>query len=152
MVRANRLARPAETRTAAGPSEQGRRGRREIDTLVGRRLREARLLAGFSQTQLGSRVGVTFQAIQKYESGENRLSASRLLAAAELLRQPVSFFFNDLPEQAANSEPAGLTRKEIKLLRYYRGIDTEEARDWMLKLARALGGAKEPRQAAGKRL
>lgn len=110
--------------------------------LVGRRLREARLLAGLSQGQLGTRIGVTFQAVQKYESGENRLSASRLLAVAELLRQPLSFFFGDLSEPDTAAAPASLTPKEIKLLRYYRGIGNEEARDWMLKLAKSMGGGK----------
>jgi transcriptional regulator with XRE-family HTH domain len=123
----------------AGPQK---RGRSEVDALVGRRLREARLLAGLSQGQLGARIGVTFQAVQKYESGENRLSASRLLAVAEFLRQPLSFFFGDLSEMDSAAAPATLTPKEIKLLRYYRGIDSEEARDWMLKLAKSMGGGK----------
>lgn len=139
MIRVKRLARPAETEgVAAGASK---RGRGEIDVLVGRRLREARLLAGLSQSQLGAHIGVTFQAVQKYESGENRLSASRLLAVAAFLRQPLSFFFGDLSEDAA-SAPASLTPKEIKLLRYYRGISNEEARDWMLSLAKSMGGGK----------
>lgn len=139
MIRVKRLAQPAEADrvAAAGASK---RGRSEIDALVGRRLREARLLAGLSQGQLGTRIGVTFQAVQKYESGENRLSASRLLAVAEFLRQPLSFFFGDLSEPESAAAPANLTPKEIKLLRYYRGIGNEEARDWMLKLAKSMGG------------
>jgi transcriptional regulator with XRE-family HTH domain len=140
MIRVKRLAQPADADVAAGALGAGRRGRSEIDVRVGLRLREARLLAGLSQGQLGARVGVTFQAVQKYESGENRLSASRLLAAAEVLRQPLSFFFDDLSETGAASAPASLTAKEIKLLRYYRGIGNEEARDWMLKLAKSMGG------------
>ncbi len=139
MIRVKRLAQPAETNGVAGASK---RGRSEVDVLVGRRLREARLLAGLSQGQLGARIGVTFQAVQKYESGEHRLSASRLLAVAEFLRQPLSFFFGDLSETDSASAPASLTPKEIKLLRYYRGIDNEKARDWMLKLAKSMGGGK----------
>lgn len=141
MIRVKRLAPPAETDFAPAAGA-GRRGRSEIDALVGRRLREARLLAGLSQGQLGARIGVTFQAVQKYESGENRLSASRLLAVAEFLRQPLSFFFGDLSEPDSAAAPASLTPKEIKLLRYYRGIGTEEARDWMLKLAKSMAGGK----------
>ncbi|MGH7126126.1 MAG: helix-turn-helix domain-containing protein, partial [Stellaceae bacterium] len=83
-----------------------------------------------------------FQAVQKYESGENRLSASRLLAVAEFLRQPLSFFFGDLSEPASTTASANLTPKEIKLLRYYRGIGNEAARDWMLKLAKSMGAGK----------
>jgi transcriptional regulator with XRE-family HTH domain len=138
MIRVKRLA-PLAEGNATPAVGTGKRGRSEVDVLVGRRLREARLLAGLSQGQLGARIGVTFQAVQKYESGENRLSASRLLAVAEFLRQPLSFFFGDLSETEA-AAPASLTAKEIKLLRYYRGIGTEEARDWMLKLAKSMGG------------
>ena len=143
MIRVKRLAQPAETDGVAAGTGASKRGRSEIDVLVGRRLREARLLAGLSQGQLGAKIGVTFQAVQKYESGENRLSASRLLAVAEFLRQPLSFFFGDLSEpDSAAAAPASLTPKEIKLLRYYRGIGNEEARDWMLKLAKSMGGGK----------
>ncbi len=141
MIRVKRLAQPAELEPVPGVGA-GRRGRSEVDVLVGRRLREARLLAGLSQGQLGARIGVTFQAVQKYESGENRLSASRLLAVAEFLRQPLSFFFGDPSEPDTAEAPASLTPKEIKLLRYYRGIGTEEARDWMLKLAKSMAGGK----------
>jgi|GEM_PF-1587227 transcriptional regulator with XRE-family HTH domain len=152
MIRANRLARPAESDPAAVLSSASKRGRSEVDASVGRRLREARLLAGLSQTQLGAAVGVTFQAVQKYESGENRLSASRLLALAKVLRQPLSFFFGDQTERAPSADPSGLTRKEIKLLRYYRRIGTEEARDWMLKLAKVMGDANGSGQVGRKRL
>src|SRR5215813_2838431 len=148
MIRVKRLARLAEADGVVVGS--GKRGRSEVDVLVGRRLREARLLAGLSQGQLGARIGVTFQAVQKYESGENRLSASRLLAVAEFLRQPLSFFFGDLSETEAAAAPASLTPKEIKLLRYYRGIGTEEARDWMLKLAKSMGSGKGVGRGTGK--
>jgi len=142
MIRVKRPDQPADAEAVAGAPGAGKRGRSDIDVRVGRRLREARLLAGLSQSQLGARIGVTFQAVQKYESGENRLSASRLLGAAEVLRQPLSCFFDDLSETDTAAAPARLTPKEIKLLRYYRGIVNEEARDWMLKLAKSMGGGK----------
>lgn len=145
MIRAKWLARSAELDAGAATAEAGKRERSEVDVRVGRRLREARLLAGVSQGKLGARIGVTFQAVQKYETGENRLSASRLLAVAEFLRKPVSFFFDELCEVAERHTPAGLTPKEIKLLRYYRRLGTDEARDWMLKLAKCLGGGPGPR-------
>jgi transcriptional regulator with XRE-family HTH domain len=140
----------AEVDGVAGMPGAIKRGRSEIDTVVGRRLREARLLAGLSQGRLGARIGVTFQAVQKYESGENRLSASRLLAVAEFLKQPISFFFGDLSDDARTDEPSGLTAKEIKLLRYYRRIGTEEGRDWMLKLAKCMSGEGGAEQAVDK--
>jgi transcriptional regulator with XRE-family HTH domain len=151
MIRVKRLARLAEEDSVAGMTGASKRGRSEVDARVGRRLREGRLLAGLSQGQLGAQIGVTFQAVQKYESGENRLSASRLLTVAELLRQPISFFF-DLSDGAQRVEAAGLTAKEIKLLRYYHRIGTEEARDRMLKLAKRLGSGSGPGQGASKSL
>lgn len=67
-----------------------------IDVHVGHRLRQARLLAGMSQDELGAGIGVSFQAVQKYEHGENRVNASRLLQAAQLLGRSISFFFEDI--------------------------------------------------------
>jgi transcriptional regulator with XRE-family HTH domain len=152
MIRVKRLARLAEVDAVAGVAAASKRGRSEVDAQVGRRLREARLLAGLSQGQIGAQIGVTFQAVQKYESGENRLSASRLLAVAEFLKQPVSFFFGDLSESTRPDDPAGLTPKEIKLLRYYRRIGSEEGRDWMLKLAKCMGGGSGRGEATSKPL
>jgi transcriptional regulator with XRE-family HTH domain len=152
MVRVKRLARPAETEAVNPEPGARKRGRSAVDAVVGQRLREARLLAGLSQNQLGAHVGVTFQAVQKYESGENRLSASRLLSVAEFLRRPVSFFFNDLSADGPMGDAAGLTPKEIKLLRYFRGIDKEAIRDWMLKLAKCLGEGDGLGQGKGKPL
>lgn len=124
------------------PLPQARPRRRSaVDAFVGQRLREARLLAGLSQSELGGRIGVTFQAVQKYESGENRLSASRLLAAARLLGKPVSFFFDELTAGEPAGDPTALTAKEIRLLRYYRSIGRDDLRNWLLKMAKSLGEA-----------
>jgi transcriptional regulator with XRE-family HTH domain len=146
MARAKRLASLTKSAEVI-PLPHGRPRRRSaVDAFVGQRLREARLLAGLSQTELGSSVGVTFQAVQKYESGENRLSASRLLAAAKLLGKPVSFFFDELTEGEPAGDPTALTAKEIRLLRYYRSIGSDDMRNWLLKLAKNLG---EPGAGAG---
>jgi transcriptional regulator with XRE-family HTH domain len=72
-----------------------------VDVHVGRRLREMRLLRGLSQSALGKRLGVTFQQIQKYERGANRLSASMLWHAAEALNVPVSSFFDQFRPRPA---------------------------------------------------
>lgn len=74
----------------------------DIDVQIGKKIREARLLARVSdgspmtQTDLGDAVGVSFQQIQKYENGTNRISGSRLWQVAEHLKRPISFFFEDL--------------------------------------------------------
>lgn len=69
-----------------------------IDVHVGSRIRLRRNMLGFSQERLGESLGITFQQIQKYEKGTNRVGASRLQAIASILNTPVSFFFEGAPE------------------------------------------------------
>ncbi len=84
------------------------------DAEVGRRIRAQRLVCSMSQTELGQRVGITFQQIQKYEKGVNRVGAGRLAKIAEVLSVPVAFFFggSDQPTQeetdSINSAPRAL--------------------------------------------
>src|SRR5690606_34025694 len=70
-----------------------------IDIHVGSRVRLRRNMLGMSQEKLGERLGITFQQVQKYEKGTNRVGASRLQAIASILDAPVSFFFEDAPGQ-----------------------------------------------------
>lgn len=75
-----------------------------IDVHVGSRVRLRRMMLGMSQEKLGEALGITFQQIQKYEKGTNRVGASRLQHIATVLKVPVSFFFEDAPgspEEAA---------------------------------------------------
>ena len=74
-----------------------------IDVLVGQRIRALRAAQGMSQAELGQKVGVRFQQIQKYESGANRVSASRLLALAQTLGVPVGHFFEGLEPSSAQA-------------------------------------------------
>jgi transcriptional regulator with XRE-family HTH domain len=76
-----------------------------IDRHVGSRLRMRRVLMGMSQEKLGDHLGVTFQQVQKYEKGMNRIGASRLQNASRALEVPVEFFFRDAPQFEAN-EPS----------------------------------------------
>lgn len=73
------------------------------DMHVGSRIRLRRNMLGMSQEKLGERLGITFQQIQKYEKGTNRVGASRLQAIANILGVPVAFFFEDLP--GADGDP-----------------------------------------------
>jgi transcriptional regulator with XRE-family HTH domain len=68
-----------------------------IDKHVGSRVRMRRMMLAMSQEKLGEALGVTFQQIQKYEKGTNRISASRLQQSADMLQVPVAFFFEDAP-------------------------------------------------------
>ena len=76
----------------------------EIDRGVGERIRLARKIVGMSQTELGERSGVTFQQIQKYEGGMNRVSASRLFEFAKVLQKPISYFFPDEANEHSDDE------------------------------------------------
>ncbi len=76
-----------------------------IDVHVGKRLRLRRTLLGMSQERLGEMLGLTFQQVQKYERGVNRIGSSRLFELGQILDVPVSFFFDDMP-QAAGGHPA----------------------------------------------
>jgi transcriptional regulator with XRE-family HTH domain len=69
----------------------------EIDIHVGRRIRMRRKLLGLSQSELADGLGLTFQQVQKYERGVNRLSASRLYQVARFLKTPISYYFDGLP-------------------------------------------------------
>lgn len=78
-----------------------------IDIHVGSRIRLRRTMLGMSQEKLGESLGITFQQIQKYEKGTNRVGASRLQNISNILNVPVSFFFEDAPGNNANS-PSGM--------------------------------------------
>ena len=98
-----------------------------IDVHVGARLRLRRSLIGMSQEELGRALGLTFQQIQKYEKGVNRISAGRLHRLADLLSVSVQFFYNDLPPgitQPGNA-PQGFSEPELDTA-YIHSISTPE--------------------------
>lgn len=76
-----------------------------IDAHVGRRVRLRRTLLGMSQEQLGEALSITFQQVQKYERGSNRVSASRFWDISQILEVPVSFFFDDMSDDAKDHSP-----------------------------------------------
>jgi len=89
----------------AGGDEKGSRRPNPIDMHVGSRVRFRRMLLGMSQEKLGEKLGLTFQQIQKYEKGINRIGASRLFDLSQVLGVPVQFFY----EEAPSGEPQQLT-------------------------------------------
>ncbi|MEM1265466.1 MAG: helix-turn-helix transcriptional regulator [Pseudomonadota bacterium] len=115
-----------------------------VDVHVGKRIRHRRWMLGMTQQQLGEAVGIKFQQIQKYETGMNRVSASRLWDIARVLDVPVSFFFEGLDAEyeadAVAAQPAGdlLADKEaLELVRSYYAIPEEQRRK-LFDLARVL--------------
>jgi transcriptional regulator with XRE-family HTH domain len=130
-------------------------GPNPIDVHVGARLRLRRTLLGLSQEKLGEAVGITFQQLQKYERGSNRISASRLFNLSQVLGVPVSFFFDDLPpadlirlDEAVEDAPVSETdefdsmarRETLELVRAYYRIDDAAVRRRTFELVKALGG------------
>ena len=118
-----------------------------VDVHVGKRVRHRRWMNGTTQQQLAEAVGIKFQQIQKYETGMNRVSASRLWDIANVLNVPVSFFFEGLDAATStdksNSDMPGdiLTDKEaLDLLRSYYAIP-ENQRRRLFDLARVLSEA-----------
>ena len=111
-----------------------------IDVHVGRRVRLRRTLLGMNQTQLGEKLGITFQQIQKYERGSNRISASRLYQAARILDVPVLYFFDGLDEGAEVSSPDDIWLKTetLKFVRAYYRIGDPAAREGLRKLVQAM--------------
>ena len=118
-----------------------------VDEHVGKRIRHRRWVTGTTQQQLAEKVGIKFQQIQKYETGMNRVSASRLWDIGAALGVPVSFFFEGLGQELAGTEtdsalPSDLLgdREALELLRSYYSIP-ENQRRRLYDLARVLSDA-----------
>lgn len=145
---------PADER---GRGQDGRapssNGPNPIDVHVGSRVRLRRTILGMSQEKLGSAVGLTFQQIQKYERGANRIGASRLYEFSRILEVHVSFFYEDMPPEVANGVPSGLSensqepleddplgrRETLELIRAYYRISDARVRRRLFELAKSLG-------------
>jgi len=130
-----------------------------IDVHVGSRIRLRRTLLGMSQERLGESLGLTFQQVQKYERGVNRVGASRLFDLSRVLDVPISFFFDDMPDSlAANfgglpsrragghaeaQDPFGddtLSRREtLELVRAYYRITDPSIRKRVFDLIKSMG-------------
>jgi transcriptional regulator with XRE-family HTH domain len=117
----------------------------KVDVFVGQKLRQRRWLVGMTQQKLAEMVGVKFQQIQKYETGANRVSASRLWDISEVLGVPAAFFFEGMesettePTSEATSPPADLfkDKEAMDLVRSYYAIP-ENQRRRLFELARVL--------------
>ena len=106
------------------------------DIHVGRKIRETRVLKGFSQEQLGSRLGVSFQQVQKYEKGTNRVGSSRLWDIAQILDQPISHFFDGL--EGAPSSDMDCNRRQLIASGELAGIPEGEIKNKVYGLIRAI--------------
>ena len=123
-----------------------------IDIHVGGRIRLRRMMSGLSQERLGEQMGLTFQQIQKYEKGANRVGASRLFQLAQVLEVPVSYFFDDLESEADTLKPTGFaepksqdfvleflnSREGLELNRAFVKIQDPQVRRRILELIKSL--------------
>ena len=136
-------------------------GHRPVDVHVGQRVRQRRTLLGLSQEKLGEAVGLTFQQIQKYERGANRIGASRLYEFSQILDIPVAYFFEDMSAETAQSKDShakkgkGMSdqaqatfegvdadplvkRETLELVRAYYRITDPKVRKRMFELVKAV--------------
>ena len=125
-----------------------------IDVHVGNRIRMRRQIVGMSQEKLGELLGITFQQIQKYEKGSNRISASRIYYAAKTLGVAVQFFFEDLPgvdNHGGFGEPrdedsvmtALMNLDGVQLAKAFRDADSSGKRKLIASMARLIADSRE---------
>ena len=149
-----------------GPSSRGRLpsgAPNPVDVHVGSRVKLRRTLLGMSQEMVAEAIGITFQQVQKYERGANRIGCSRLYDLARVLDVPVSYFFDAIPVSAQAQSPLNVIkgtvgeetgeivaandpmakRETLDLVRAYYSIPDPQIRRRVYELAKALGGGKD---------
>jgi transcriptional regulator with XRE-family HTH domain len=126
-----------------------------VDAHVGSRVRLRRMLLGMSQERLGESMGLTFQQVQKYEKGVNRIGASRLFQISKILDVPVQFFFEEAPYTGDGNAARGMaepdseafileflnSREGLELNRAFVKIGDPKVRKSVVDLVRALSGS-----------
>lgn len=141
------------------PRRRGRASYRQdlkaIDRAVGGRVRQRRIMMGLSQTALAESVGLTFQQVQKYESGANRISASRLYEFGDVLNVPISYFFDGLSVDEGDPVSVAMPeadaplqdfrnlvnkRETLEFVRAYYRIDDPDLRKQFIALVKRAAG------------
>jgi transcriptional regulator with XRE-family HTH domain len=115
-----------------------------IDMHVGKRVRLRRTLLGMSQEQLGAELNITFQQVQKYERGANRISASHLWDISQILDVPISYFFDDMSENTMRSSPRWVSRGDVMDAMTSQPLKDPMARRETLELVRAYYTIEKP--------
>ena len=127
-----------------------------VDVHVGKRVRLRRTLLGMSQEQLGASLNITFQQVQKYERGANRISASRLWDISQILDVQISYFFDDMTDDTMRSSPRQVSggenidfdddnvrdpmarRETLELVRTYYSIESSKVRKRISEMVKSL--------------
>ena len=110
----------------------------ETDRYVGGRIRERRIMLGLSQQQMAHMIGVTYQQTHKYERGINRISAGRLYEIAQVLRVPLSYFFEGLGDRPEGEALTARQRMCLELARNFTQINNARHQEVLSQLARTL--------------
>jgi transcriptional regulator with XRE-family HTH domain len=129
-------------------------GPHRLDVAMGQRIRERRRALGMSQGDLARALGITFQQVQKYERGANRVSASKLYEIASTLHAPISYFFDGLDDPTGDGAPSAggdeqtvhaflMTSEGLDLARGFARVPRGRVRRRILELIRALAGEDE---------
>jgi len=151
-------AKPVQTKFARMPAGVSN----PVDVHVGSRLRQRRTLLGMSQEKLGDAVELTFQQVQKYERGANRMGASRLYQFSQILDVPIHYFFEGLPSSMSaarkmtdhalndqaqeNLESDPMTKREtLELVRAYYSIKSPEVRKGVYEMVRSISKSMDPK-------
>ena len=125
------------------------RGPNPVDVYVGARVRNRRKFLGLSQETLAAAIDLTFQQVQKYERGSNRISASKLHLIAKTLKVPMNYFFDGVPESDDEAAPGGSSMEQtahdflstaegVELAQYFPRVGNARARRKVLDLVRSL--------------
>ncbi len=107
-----------------------------VDVHVGSKVRQLRVLKNMSQTALGNRLGISFQQIQKYEKGSNRVSSSRLWELSNIFDVPVEYFFDDLSKTSRNSDLP--SKKSLATARDIDAINCDDLKTSLHQLVKVL--------------
>lgn len=135
-------------------TRQEEEGPHPVDTYVGAKVKTRRLMLGLSQEELAKSIGLTFQQVQKYERGTNRISVSRLADISRALKSPIDYFLDGCANIAQSRKPAlkgvsdnrqeklepdPMTRRDVlDLVRAYQSIDTPQLKKQLLEMAKAM--------------
>lgn len=133
----------AETRAKTGAAHP-------VDVHVGARVKFRRMIMGLSQQTLGEQLGLTFQQVQKYEKGANRISASRMYEIAKLLQAPIQFFYDEFGDEEGVGASPGMAEsgedfmdlvsspEGVQLCRYFAAITDPDVKRRVLDLVRSI--------------
>ncbi|WP_235017212.1 helix-turn-helix domain-containing protein [Tistlia consotensis] len=111
----------------------------KTDVHIGHKIRERRIAKGLSQAALAEQLGITFQQIQKYESGANRVGGSRLWDLSKALGVPVGYFFEGLEKEGTAAQAGGppLSRQSLELARAINAIPEGDIKEQVIRLVKA---------------